>query len=414
MTQTTDPRAKDLSDWLMHHGLVGTRTMDVLNAYCDRLVEMGVSLFRFHMTHNALHPVYGAVGFDWQRDSGTAEHAYARQQDAPDTWYKSPFYYMLSNELWEYREKIGPGQGDSQFPLLRDMAGQGAREYFAQAKLFYERRDGLSAEEELQAGSEGAMASWMSYADGGFTDAEAALIRETFPLLCLVIKSGTNRKTAHDLLGVYLGRDAGQRVLRGDIQRGSSQWIDAVICYFDLQGFTNMSQQIEGEALIAMLNDYFGAVVSRIEAHQGDVLKFMGDGLIAIFDRAALPNAIDHALQAVVEIGDSMAERNLEREAAAQPTLGYTVALHAGRVLYGNIGADERLDFTVIGPEMNLAARLADMHRPLGRNVILSEAAISEVVPEAHEVVSLGRYMLRGVAHPLELFTLHHGEGPLA
>ena len=404
---TADERIGVLSNWLLHHGLVGTPNLQILEGYCEQLCALGVPLLRFHVTHNALHPVYGAVGFDWKQDTDVVEHAYAHSQETPAVWYDSPFYYMLSQDVTEYREKMGKGRPESRFPLLRQMSTEGATEYLAMMMLYIERDENVPLSPELEGGEEGALASWMAHAPGGFEDRDVTLIRETFPLLSLVIKSGTNRKTAEDLLGIYLGRDAGRRVLMGEIQRGSSQWIDAVICYFDLAGFTNMSQKIEGEALIGMLNDYFGLVVSQIEAHKGDVLKFMGDGLIAIFDRSTLEDAAAQALQAVIEIGAGMEARNADRAGQGVPTLGYTVALHAGQVLYGNIGADERLDFTVIGPEMNLAARLGDMHRPLGRNVIVSEAALAAAPPEAYELVSLGRYMLRGVEHPLELFTLH-------
>ena len=168
-----------------------------------------------------------------------------------------------------------------------------------------------------------------------------------------------------------------------------------------------MSQQIEGEALIAMLNDYFGVVVDEIQERGGNVLKFMGDGLIAIFDREQWPDASHRALQTVVALESKIETLSDERQAQKLPKMGYTMALHAGRVLYGNIGSDLRLDFTVIGPEVNLTARLSGMHRPLGQKIVISDAVAQDVQDNSFDLVSLGRYMLRGVEHPQELFTLY-------
>jgi len=402
-----DARAADLASWLIDAAIVGQPQLAILEAYCEKLVEMGVPLMRVHVTQTALHPVYGGVGFDWHQTQAPVRHEYAHTEEAPENWLVSPFFHMMSNGLSVYRERIGDATAPSRFPVLNEMRALGATDYLALARLFDDSEDGEPV--GLDDRREGAIVSWMSQAPDGFSEADILLIRATFPSLCLTLKSGTHQQTAEDLLGIYLGRDAGRRVLSGEIQRGSSRWIDAVICYFDLEGFTSMSRRIEGEALIAMLNDYFGLVVTRIEEHGGNVLKFMGDGLLAIFDRELLSDASDRALRMATALDDEMAGHSSARSAKGLPILGYTMALHAGRVLYGNIGADERLDFTVIGPEVNLAARLADMHRPLGQHVIVSETLAHDVKDPPVDLVSLGRYMLRGVDQPQELFTIYKG-----
>lgn len=223
----------------------------------------------------------------------------------------------------------------------------------------------------------------------------------------LALKSAANRRLAHDLLAAYLGRDAGGRVLSGEIQRGSLQRIDAVICYFDLTGFTSLAERIPGPDLIAMLNAYFAVVVAAIHDRGGHVLKFMGDGLLAMFDQGA--PAARAALDAAAALTAQIGALNSERSADGLPVAGFTLALHAGEIFYGNIGAETRLDFTVIGPAVNLTARLSDMHRALGRTVILSEPVYRAARGGPHDLVSLGRYMLRGVSRPLELFTLYDG-----
>ena len=403
-TWNDDPRVGELTAWLVQEGILGRPHIEILEAYCQKLVALGVPLMRAHVTMNALHPVYGAVGCDWLNSDGPAQHEYEHSVQTPDAWAISPFFHMLSNGLSVYRERMCDTNGPSRFPLLNEMKVIGATDYFAAALAFGDWVEGTPISRED--GKEGALMSWMSHAQDGFSDRDISLIRATFPALCLALKSGSNRKMAEDLLGVYLGRDAGQRVLSGEIQRGSSQWIDAVICYFDFQDFTVTSQKIEGEVLLAMLNDYLSLVVARIEENGGNVLKFMGDGLLAIFDRQQLSDAAERALRTTETLEQELADRSQTRMESGLPTLGYTMAIHAGPVLYGNMGGNERLDFTVIGPEVNLAARISGMHRSLSQRIIISAAVASDVDPTTFGLVSVGRYMLRSVDQPQELFTI--------
>ena len=399
-----DSRSADLSSWLVESGLLGMRLTELLETYCSKLVDLGVPLFRVHVTMTAVHPNYGGIGFNWRMD-GNAEHReYAHRAEAPEDWQLSPFQYMLTENEYVYREKISRDR-ESKFPLLNDMRLEGATDYLAQAVLFQEWDEDRPITNEDHV--DGALVSWMAHGADGFSDRDLALIQSTFPTLALAIKSSSHRKMAEDLLGVYLGKDAGKRVLSGEIERGSTRWIDAVICYFDFEGFTALSQQLQGEALITMLNTYFDPVVACIEAEGGNVLKFMGDGLLAIFDRAHLSDAPDRALRSVRAIEAATSKLSAERLANGEAVFRYTAALHVGRVLYGNIGAPERLDFTVIGPDVNLAARIGGMHKSLGQNVVLSGALVDQVSDESADLISLGRYMLRGVKTPQELFTIY-------
>jgi len=404
MTVPAAARIHDLNNWLIESGVNGRDHTEMLEGYCQQLLDMGVPLMRAHVAHTALHPVYGAFAFQWRDKAGSESEAFERQNGVSTSWQDSPFYYMISTETRNYRESLWDSNVPSRFPLLNEMRQEGATDYLAAIVPFDRTNETAQSPHE---GVKGALMSWMSNAPEGFSDDDLAVLLGTLPALSLAMKSQAQEKTAQDLLGIYLGKDAGRRVLSGEILRGSSDWIDAVICYFDLEGFTNMSQQVAGEELIGMLNDYFGVVVEHIEGRGGNVLKFMGDGILAIFDRAALDDAPKRALKAARGIKRGMADVSATREAAGQPTFNYTLALHAGPVLYGNIGGNERLDFTVIGPEVNLAARLSGMHKSLGQRVIISQALEQNVPAQKFDLVSLGRYMLRGVDTPQELFTLY-------
>jgi len=395
-----------ISAWLLKEGLRGATQTALLQGFCERLVAAGIPLQRAHAGQRALHPVFGAVGFDWHRDRDRATREdYARVSEPLGRWLKSPFYYMLQKGLSELRERLLDGNEPSRFPVLQEFRAQGATDYFASAMFFGQST--IAPRTNPDDPPEGMISSWTSDAPKGFSDRDIGTIRELLPVLGLALKSAASYRTAHDLLAVYLGRDAGERVLSGDIQRGSLDTIRAVIWYFDLQAFTKLSETTPGDQMVAMLNDYFGAVVGAVEAYGGDVLKFMGDGLLAIFKFADDDSAgCSRAIAAADELLGTMAAINDRRGAEDMVLTKFSLALHLGDVMYGNIGSEDRLDFTVIGPAVNMASRIQAMCRPLELDLIISSAMAGAAVRERKRIVSIGRYDLRGIPKSQELFTL--------
>jgi len=395
----------DIGSWLVSRGLRGASQEALLDGFCAKVVAANVSIDRMHLAQTALHPVYGALGFDWKR-SGTSvlREQFAHVSVPRARWAKSPLYFMLKEGLAELRERLVPPQDPNRFPVLDEFRAEGATDYFALVIPFSSNfpEGGVDPINP----PEGMAVSWTSDAPEGFSDGEIDLLRTLSLPLGLALKSAADRQTARDLLAVYLGEDAGSRVLSGEIQRGSVETINAVILYFDLAGFTKLSETAHGNVIISMLNDYFGSVVDVIEAHGGSVLKFMGDGLLAIFKAADRSNAPSSAVSATAELCETMADLNRRRASEGIPHTDFGVAIHAGDVMYGNIGAERRLDFTVIGPAVNATARMQGMCRQLEQKVILSSLVAEAVMHQRDDVVSLGRYMLRGLAVPQELFTL--------
>lgn len=401
----SESRAVALNAWLVARGLDGTAREELLTGYCEKLVELGVPLYRTHVAQRAIHPRFGSIGFEWRRNGGDVVlERYAHAATPRREWLQSPLYHLLASGTMEFREDLSDPNVPSRFPLLNDLKAQGATDYFATG-LFFEKAPNKIAL-DLGNAPQGTLVSFASDAAAGFSDADLDLIRATLPPLGLALKSTANRRMARDLLQVYLGYDAGERVLSGEIERGSVEEIEAVICLFDLSGFTSLAEQIPGPEMIAMLNAYFGLAVSAIQERGGHVLKFMGDGLLAMFDHPDPEQAAIAALDMVTALSDQLAAANRARERDGLPVARCTFALHAGRIYYGNIGAETRLDFTVIGPAVNLTARVADMHRPLGRRVILTQPVFDAARKGSHDLVSLGRYVLRGVSHPEELYTI--------
>jgi adenylate cyclase len=254
---------------------------------------------------------------------------------------------------------------------------------------------------------DGVYSSWGTRAPEGFSDDQIAVLRRTVPYLALAIKSVSLARMTKTLMETYLGRDAGQRVLGGRIVRGIAEHIDAVVWFSDLRGFTRITDTAPAE-VISLLNDYSDAVFLAIHQHGGDVLKLIGDGTLAIFTAEDRMHACSAALSAAIAARRGVAELKKRRAAQGKPVTDMYLGLHVGEVVYGNVGSRERLDFTVIGPAVNEASRIAAMCRSVDQPVLIS-ASFAHVGDMKRRLVSVGRYALRGVSQPQELFTLDPG-----
>jgi adenylate cyclase len=246
--------------------------------------------------------------------------------------------------------------------------------------------------------------SWMARNADGFSDDHIAALGRLTPFMALAIKAVSLTRTAHTLMKTYLGNDPARHVLSGRIERGVADRIDAVLWYSDLRGFTRITDTTP-EQVIPLLNDYADVIISAVHAHGGDVLKLIGDGTLAIFTSGNRAQDCTAALDAVIAVRKGVAELNIRRLAEGRPATDMYLGLHVGEVFYGNIGSTSRLDFTVIGPAVNEVARIAAMCRAVDQPVLVSPA-FAAVDGIRKRLVSVGRYALRGIAKPQELFTL--------
>ena len=239
----------------------------------------------------------------------------------------------------------------------------------------------------------------------GFDDRDVEALRRLTPHLALAIKSASLARIAHTLVETYLGRDAGRQVLSGRIVRGVADRIEAVLWFSDLRGFTRIADRSDPDQVIPLLNDYADVIISAIHDAGGDVLKLIGDGILAIFtpgDRAQACAALDAAAAARA----GLASLNARRSAEGLPVTDMYLGLGVGEVFYGNIGSKERLDFTVIGPAVNEVSRIAAMCASIDQPLLISSAFAAAAGEDRSRFVSVGRYALRGVRRPQELFTL--------
>jgi adenylate cyclase len=252
--------------------------------------------------------------------------------------------------------------------------------------------------------------SWATRAPRGFRDEDIDALRRLLPTLALAIKSSALGRIAGTLVEVYLGRDPAKRVLEGRIARGVADRIGAVLWFSDLRGYTTISDGAAPDQIIPLLNDYADAVINSVYDAGGDVLKLIGDGTLAMFQHRDPAEACRCALRAEENLRARERELNERRAAQGLPTTSVYLGLHIGDVFYGNIGSEDRLDFTVVGPAVNEVARIASMGTSVGRAIVMSDAfAAATPDPERGNLVSVGRYALRGVGRAQELFTLDPG-----
>ncbi|MEM1352791.1 MAG: adenylate/guanylate cyclase domain-containing protein [Pseudomonadota bacterium] len=398
------PGLSTLSDTLLRDGLVGQSFEELLATFSTSLNAAGFDIMRIHVTMRTNHPEFGSLAHRWLRDEGTHQENFTRSDTPQDDWLQSPLHYLLRMDADELRQRLDEPAPRFDFPFFDELRAQGATDYIV-FKRFFDRRDGSLAIEG-DALPEGCLLSIATDALCGYSDRDLAVIRSLLSPLLLALKSFGNKKAAEDIATTYLGPDAGRRVLSGEILRGSVDHVEAVIFYFDLAGFTQLSEALAGVDIIEMLNDYFGLAVDIVTEHGGNVLKFMGDGMLAIFDVTAMEDANKNAIAATLSLRAAMADTSARREAAGLAVTGFTLALHRGEVLYGNIGGRSRLDFTVIGPAVNTTARLSGMCAHVDQSIVISAPVARPLLHHCAALVSLGTYRLRGVASRQELFTL--------
>ena len=395
--------ASALVDATLRDALEGVDEVALLSRLCERLLAAGVPLMRATAACEFLDPSFDSHLVRWDRGGQGVLESFPRNPtpESEEGWRKSPFRALVTSDDTMLRRRFDDAYRAGEFPVLDEFKARGATDYLC---LIERSETALWTDE-----TPGVLASWLSDAPGGFGDDAVVLIRAAMAAFSVAFLARTMRKTTRALLATYLGQDAAERVLAGNVVRGRAEPLRAVVWFADLVGFTRIADTHEGAFVLAMLNEYAEAQVEAIEGHGGHVLKFIGDGLLAIFPAAEESSACTHALDAVIDFRRRIAELNARRAAEGMPTTEAHVALHVGEVLYGNVGSPRRLDFTVLGSAVNEAARIEALCASLDQPVIVSSAFAQAAGEARSRLVSLGRYAMKGVARPQELFTLDAG-----
>jgi adenylate cyclase len=398
--KTTD--VDRLMDWIVRRGLEGAEETDLLREFCEKSNEAGLPIARALAIIDTLHPVHEGTVFRWRNDNveekAVTPYGRTTEGDAAESWRRSPFYHLLQTGGEELRRRIGLGE-PADFTIIEEMKELGHTDYIVFVHRF--ARGATIGEMDC------VYSGWSTRSPQGFSDTNIVALRQLVPALHLAIKSAALAKVADNLVEVYLGRDAGRRVLEGRIQRGVADRIEAALWFSDLRSFTTITDTAPPGEIIPLLNDYAEVVITAIYEAGGDVLKLIGDGTLALFRADDPAEASRRALKAEELVRARVKELNEKRRAEERPVTSVYIGLHIGEVFYGNIGSVERLDFTVVGPAVNETSRIASMCRSVDRSVLVS-STFADCLPAAERarLVSVGRFALRGVGQAKELFTL--------
>jgi adenylate cyclase len=347
-------------DWMIDGARSAITPSQMMVQCCERLIQAGLPVWRVGVFLRTLHPDYYGISFIWKPGAevriGTVDFTFLDSAE----YQNSPMSIVFQGGL-EVRAH-GNDPASSRFPIVEDLRAEGVTDYIALPLLFMNGSINAS--------------SWTTKQPGGFTEEQLGALRALTPALARYCEIVQSRRIATMLLDTYVGNRAGERIMDGQIRRGHTETMHAAIWLSDLRGFTALSDRLPAETVVDILNHYFDCQVAAIREHGGEVLKYMGDGLLAVFpideyvgdDQKVCSRVLEAAREsrASVDALHYPIGENIER-------FRFGVALHVGDILYGNIGGGNRLDFTCIGPAINLAARLEKIASRLRRTVVASE-----------------------------------------
>jgi adenylate cyclase len=376
-------------DWLTN-GTRDERFIDNIFAQmCIRLQQAGIPLARSTLHVRIQHPQWLGARIMWSDGKREAEISRVDY----DVQERSEYIGSAAHEIFEgaaeVRENLerDPSLG-RKHALYDEMRAKGLTDYVAWPLYHTLGKRHL--------------VTFATDRPGGFDDAHVAALKKLLPVLALVSEIRIKNRLARTLLETYVGSHAGELILAGATRRGTGTTVRAAIMICDLRDFTKISDNWPRDDVIDLLNDYFDAMSEPIARHGGEILKFIGDGLLAIFPLQE-PNACQNLLHAVTEARQAMVALNERNNATSRAPLNYGIGVHVGDVMYGNIGSTSRLDFTVIGPAVNMASRLEALTKQLGRKVLLSRD-FAELVQPKFELEHVGKHEVRGFSDPIELF----------
>lgn len=366
---------------------------DIVKNVFDRVRDDGIPIMRFGVNVSDYRPQVIGRSYIWEQEAGLeiVDRDYTPKRS--DLYLDSPIRVIIEGGAEGLRRRLDGPNAQLDFPIVNDLKERGATDYIGVAIEFSDRSRHF--------------ASWATDRPGGFQPHELNLLDALLPLLSVRLEVAHSRTATRQLLTTYLGVEATRRIISGEFRRSLGEDIEAVIFYCDLRGFTRMTDILPSGEIIAVLSEYFDAVAGAVRTRQGDIIEMIGDGMIAIFRVTAdftVAQAANEALEAAREAMTALSAIPAERLPKPIAALHAGFALNVGQVTFGNIGSQDRLDFTIIGPAVNEASRIEPLTKTLGYPVLMTQAFAKHC--RAKEIRSLGFHVLRGVREPREIFTL--------
>ena len=352
-----------LIDWMIDGARPAANAVDIIECICTRLLDAGVPIDRFGLFIWTMHPNLTGRRFIWKMAEGVDRVDAPSQLFSTAIYTDNPLPHVIERKQTIRRHLEDPNCPED-YIIVGELREQGFTDYVAQPLIY------INGDTHV--------CTWSSATPGGFSDQDVAILDRVRKPLARLTETYMLRLDATYLLSTYVGRNSGAHILDGKVHRGDGGEVEAVILFADLKGFTRLSNSVSGDALVNLLNDTFDCLVPAVMAHGGEILKFMGDGFFAIFpvkEKLDTETQLRAAVSAVFEGQDALAAAEFDHK------IGIRTALHHGRFHYGNIGGGDRLDFTAIGPDVNLTARLLTAATELDCDNVMSEAAAA-ILPE--------------------------------
>ena len=382
----------DIAGWLASEALGTSEPAALFEALCRRLRAAGVPIMRGNVSFNVLHPLYRAGALTWTAE-GVDVQLFDWTSGISEQYLRSPMRHVIQHGLPLLRRRLTGRSAMLDFPVLEDLRTRGGHDYLLLLVPFGEQM------QHDEADRRGIICSWVGDRPGGFSDGEIRLLQRITSRLVVSLKGRLERAIAHNVASAYLGRHAGQAVLRGAIHRGDGEKLQAALWYSDLRHSTTLAEHDTAEGFLRVLNRYFEMTAGAIHDHGGEVVSFIGDAVLGFFRADGDPSAAcARALAAAQEAQSRLAAHEPDDGAA---TIEFGIGLHLGEVIYGNVGVPDRLQFTLVGSPVNEVARIEDLTKTLGHPLVVSEA-FAIAVPRGW--LTLGDHALRGIRRPVGIY----------
>jgi adenylate cyclase len=389
-----DPKGwqvSELATWLYTQGASDWSLQALIERVGDRLVGLGAPLYRMRISFRTLHPQVTARSGLWLRGHPVTTLRVSRETELSDAFVGSPIQQVIDHGT-PLRRRLRDLDAEMDHAVLHEIRAEGGTDYLALPVTVGARTVGV--------------VTLVSDRADGFDDAEVERLQALVQVLTPFLQAISMRDIARSLLDTYLGPRTGERVLSGKVQRGDGEIIEAAMWFSDLRDFTPLTESLPPQRLLGMLNAYFELVAAAVTARGGEILRFIGDAMLIVFPvtpstsaRAACESALEGARDAYA----SLATLNHRRRRSGEPEIRFGVGLHVGEAVYGNVGAPDRLDFTVMGPAVNRTARLESLTKTLGPPLLMSGEFAAQVDTPTR---SLGAHAMKGVATPQAVFAL--------
>jgi adenylate cyclase len=373
-----DTLISEIETWLIGKALGDPEIVKLFEALCQRLHAVGVPVERAVLSWPTLHPLFRAEQVFWWLGKGAKLEQYYHSSAGGEAWLRSPFYRVLSRALPRLRRRLTGENAFLDFDVLKDLAEQGYTDYLMTSSNFR-----IAQFSDYEGGTTGIMASWTTTRVGGFTDMDLEALSRIQTIFAVACRAAIEKRVMANLANAYLGPTAGRRVLSGDIRRGDGERISAVVWFSDMRGSTRLSDEMQPDDYLALLNQYFECTAAPVIAHGGEILNFIGDGVLGVFPIEGPDGVAEAVGRATAAVDDALrlGDEAIKAGTPAGAPLVFGIGLDIGELMFGNIGVADRLAFSGIGRVVNGTQRIEAATKDMGCPV-LATAAVAEAASE--------------------------------